>query len=172
MLPDNDGVMEEQLMAVANLLRAALRSEPSPKREEKAGPLPDPAHPAHSDPLSAANIDASLDRVAKQGAKAFAEASPSQLAGLCDPVIDAAQQQEERREGRADTERMDFLENNPAKLECYDIPTGGDDVEIGWRVIEYHMSKPYEREIGRGNTARDAIDAARESGRQEKEEAK
>lgn len=52
-----------------------------------------------------------------------------------------------------DAARIDFIENNT----CYN----DHDDDVYWNVIEHHMAAPIEREIGWGNTARQAIDAAR-----------
>ena len=61
-----------------------------------------------------------------------------------------------------DGKRLDFIENNTVDLRCHDAPTaGGDDADVVWNVIEHHMAEPHEREIGWGNNAREAIDAAR-----------
>lgn len=51
----------------------------------------------------------------------------------------------------------------PARSNATIIP-GVDDADVGWRVIEYHMAKPHEREIGRGRTPREAIDDAMSQG--------
>lgn len=59
-----------------------------------------------------------------------------------------------------DAERLEFIENGTVDLRCHSAPTGGDDFDIYWNVIEHHMAEPNEREIGWGNTARQAIDAA------------
>lgn len=59
-----------------------------------------------------------------------------------------------------DAERLEFIENSTVDLRCHSAPTGGDDSDIHWNVIEHHMAAPNEREIGWGNTARQAIDAA------------
>lgn len=65
------------------------------------------------------------------------------------------------REAEKDTARLKKLEDECLTLECYDSPTpGGDDGEVMWRVIEYHMQKPRERYIGFGNTPRKALDDA------------
>lgn len=32
-------------------------------------------------------------------------------------------------------------------LRCFDIPTGGDDADIGWRVIGHYQAEPHERVI-------------------------
>ena len=64
---------------------------------------------------------------------------------------------------REDTERLDWLRDNSCDLRCIDVPTGFDDYSIQWRVIEHHMAKPHEREIGRSfeDDPRAAIDHAR-----------
>lgn len=57
----------------------------------------------------------------------------------------------------ADGERLDWLESEADDLRT--VTTGEDDYD--WIVISHHMAKPHEREVGRANTARAAIDAAR-----------
>lgn len=61
----------------------------------------------------------------------------------------------------ADKARLDEVESNCWDVRCYNIPIGGgDDADIGWEVIEHHMSKPHERQIALGKTPRAAIDSA------------
>jgi protein-tyrosine-phosphatase len=62
-----------------------------------------------------------------------------------------------------DTARLDWLRDETCDLRCIDIPTGAGDSEVRWVVVQHHMSKPNEREIGRSVTEepREAIDAAR-----------
>jgi len=67
----------------------------------------------------------------------------------------------ENAELRKDKERLKALEANCWGLIPVDEPTGGDDTEIVWQVVEYHMAKPYERQLGYGRTPREAIDAAK-----------
>lgn len=55
-----------------------------------------------------------------------------------------------------DAERLDWLDSEADDLRA--VTTGEDDYD--WVVISHHMAKPHEREIGRGKTARAAIDAA------------
>jgi hypothetical protein len=48
-------------------------------------------------------------------------------------------------------------------VRCVSLPTaGGDDADIGWKVIEHHMAKPYERVVGENfnDDVRAAITAA------------
>lgn len=52
------------------------------------------------------------------------------------------------------------LECNSCDLRCVNVPTGGDDFERVWNVIEHHMDAPHERIIGFGRTAIDALDSA------------
>ncbi|MBR8409787.1 hypothetical protein [Burkholderia cenocepacia] len=62
-----------------------------------------------------------------------------------------------------DTDRLNWLRDETCDLRCIDIPTGAGDGEVQWVVVQHHMSKPHEREIGRSNKEepREAIDAAR-----------
>jgi len=32
-------------------------------------------------------------------------------------------------------------------LRCFDMPTGGDDADIGWRVVGHWMAEPHERTV-------------------------
>lgn len=71
---------------------------------------------------------------------------------------------DEARQDREDAERLDELLERSWKLEPFEIPTpGGDDADVGWRVIEFHRTKPYERIVAEVYTddPRAAIDAAR-----------
>lgn len=71
-------------------------------------------------------------------------------------------QSPEVRAMRKDAERLNLLRDGSLDLRCFNVPTGGDDCEIHWRVIEHHMAEPREREIGRSysDDPREAIDAA------------
>jgi len=62
-----------------------------------------------------------------------------------------------------DTRRLDWLREETCDLRCINVPTGGDDYEVRWNVIQHHMAKPHERVIGESFTddPRDAIDDAR-----------
>ena len=61
-----------------------------------------------------------------------------------------------------DTKLLNFLRDECCDLRCDSSPTGGDDSEVYWKVIEHHMAKPHEREIGRSyrDEPRQAIRAA------------
>ncbi|MDW9253148.1 hypothetical protein C7S16_6604 [Burkholderia thailandensis] len=71
--------------------------------------------------------------------------------------------QPEPRAEVTDTQRLDWLRDECCDLRSVSVPTGGDDYEVNWIVIQHHMIAPHEREIGRGfsDDPRDAIDAAR-----------
>ncbi|MCA8198315.1 nuclear transport factor 2 family protein [Burkholderia vietnamiensis] len=71
--------------------------------------------------------------------------------------------QPEPRAEVTDTMRLDWLRDETCDLRCIDIPTGAGDSEVRWVVVQHHMSKPHEREIGRSHSEdpREAIDAAR-----------
>lgn len=60
----------------------------------------------------------------------------------------------------AEDDYLSILAGQCWDLRCIDIPTGGDDSDIAWIVIEHHMAKPHERQIGHGRTPKEAIDAA------------
>lgn len=62
----------------------------------------------------------------------------------------------------ADTRRIDALRDESWDLRCFSMPTGGDDADIGWRVIGHWQAKPHEREVGVAYTddPRAAIDDA------------
>jgi len=62
-----------------------------------------------------------------------------------------------------DKARLDALAGESWDLRCFDVPTGGDDADIGWRVIGHWMAEPRERIIGEvyHDNPRAAIDQAR-----------
>ena len=59
-----------------------------------------------------------------------------------------------------DAEMLNFLDNEANELRT--VATAEDDFD--WVVISNHIDKPHERELGRGKTARAAIDAAMKKG--------
>ncbi|MXN29192.1 hypothetical protein [Delftia sp. CH05] len=78
-----------------------------------------------------------------------AQAAPAAPAA---PAVDASD----------DKALLDFLRDTSCDLRSIDVPTGGDDSDVHWRVIEHYMSEPREREIGRSwsDDPREAIRAA------------
>ena len=65
-----------------------------------------------------------------------------------------------------DTQLLNWLRDECCDLRCISVPTGGDDYDVRWVVIQHHMAEPREREIGESFTddPRDAIRAARTRG--------
>jgi len=69
---------------------------------------------------------------------------------------------------RADRDRLNSVRDESWDLRCFNIPTpGGDDADIGWRVVEHHSVSPHERVIAivYHDDPRAAIDAARAEAR-------
>lgn len=63
-----------------------------------------------------------------------------------------------------DRDRLNAVVDGSWGLRCFEIPTpGGDDADIGWRVIEHHIAAPHERVVAEVfyDSPRAAIDAAR-----------
>lgn len=58
-------------------------------------------------------------------------------------------------------ERWKWLEEELCDLRCVSEPTGGDDCDVAWVVIEHYEAAPQERQIGYGRTPQEAIDDAR-----------
>lgn len=81
-----------------------------------------------------------------------------------DRLIDSVFHPGQAQQDADDSARLDWLRDNSCDLRCIDVPTGGDDSDVHWVVIEHHMAKPHEREIGRSfsDEPREAIDAARQ----------
>lgn len=46
-----------------------------------------------------------------------------------------------------DTALLDAMAAESMDLRCFDIPTGQGDADVGWRVIQHHMSEPTERVV-------------------------
>lgn len=49
------------------------------------------------------------------------------------------------------------LENRSCDLRCRNVPTGGDDYDVEWFVVEHYMEQPQEREIGSGRNVMMAL---------------
>ena len=47
----------------------------------------------------------------------------------------------ELAELRADKRRLDWLGNEYVFTEPFDMPTGGGDADVGWRLAQEHMGK-------------------------------
>ncbi|KAB2783719.1 hypothetical protein [Brucella anthropi] len=48
---------------------------------------------------------------------------------------------------KLDGNLLDALQHQSWDLHCFDIPTGGDDADIGWRIVGHWQAKPHERTI-------------------------
>lgn len=68
----------------------------------------------------------------------------------------------------ADKTRLDLLRDESWDLRCFPVPTGGDDADIGWRVVGHWMAEPCERVIAEvyHDDPRAAIDATRTGGQE------
>lgn len=62
------------------------------------------------------------------------------------PIADAA------RDVLGDSKMIDWLRDETCDLRCINVPTGGDDCDVRWAVIQHHMAEPHEHEIGRSFT--------------------
>lgn len=63
---------------------------------------------------------------------------------------------------QADSDLLDAIKHNSWDLRCFDIPTGGDDADIGWRIVGHWQAKPHERTVAEvfSDNPRAAIRAA------------
>lgn len=62
--------------------------------------------------------------------------------------------------GGGEAEALKWLEDECLDLRCINVPTGGDDYDVAWRVIEHFQAEPTEREVGYGSTPMEAIRTA------------
>lgn len=59
--------------------------------------------------------------------------------------IDAILSQAQAREKEIDL--FEVLRDESWDLRCFPVPTGGDDADIGWRVVGHWMAEPRERVV-------------------------
>lgn len=59
-----------------------------------------------------------------------------------------------------ETAWLNVIEENSWDLRCTSAPTGGDDYDVLWHVIEHHMAEPHEREVGSGMSPLSALEVA------------
>lgn len=64
---------------------------------------------------------------------------------VCDNQLASLRQQ--LAEAREDGKLFNTLVSNSWDLRCISVPTGGDDYDIDWLVIEHHQAEPHERTI-------------------------
>ena len=58
-----------------------------------------------------------------------------------------AKAEAENKQLRADTKLLDAIQHESWDLRCFNIPTGGDDCDIGWSVIGHWQAEPHERVV-------------------------
>lgn len=61
---------------------------------------------------------------------------------------------------QTDTALLDFLEGECLDLRAITVRLSGEDADVAWVVIQRYIAAPKEREIGTGNTPREAVSAA------------
>ncbi len=76
----------------------------------------------------------------------------------CDELRKATQCNEQS--GEQLSQALEIIEQNCWDLRCVDIPTGADDADIGWQIIEHHMAPPKERIVGYGKSPMEALNEA------------
>lgn len=62
--------------------------------------------------------------------------------------------------GAGPCDRLKFIEDECLDVRCINEPTGGDDYDVGWIVIEHYEAEPQERRVGYGRSPAEAIDEA------------
>lgn len=79
-------------------------------------------------------------------------------------VARAKKAEAELAAAKLDCDLLDALQLQSWDLRCFDIPTGGDDADIGWRIIGHWQAKPHERTVAEvfSDNPRAAIRAALE----------
>jgi hypothetical protein len=50
-----------------------------------------------------------------------------------------------------------IIEDSCWDIRCRDVPTGGDDYDIVWDIIEHYQAAPKERVVGTGRSPREAL---------------
>jgi len=58
-----------------------------------------------------------------------------------------ARMEAENERLRADAKLLDAIQHESWDLRCFNIPTGGDDCDIGWSVISHWQAEPHERVV-------------------------
>ena len=76
-------------------------------------------------------------------------------------IADGIQCNEQDGQGLSgDDKWLEIIEDNCWDIRCVNVPTGGDDYDVGWRVIEHYMAEPNERIIGHGSSPLKALNDA------------
>lgn len=58
-----------------------------------------------------------------------------------------AKAEAENEQLRSDAKLLDAIQHESWDLRCFNIPTGGDDCDIGWSVIGHWQTEPHERVV-------------------------
>lgn len=58
-----------------------------------------------------------------------------------------AKAEAENEQLRSDAKLLDAIQHESWDLRCFNIPTGGDDCDIGWSVIGHWQAEPHERVV-------------------------
>ena len=90
-------------------------------------------------------------------------ASPSMLADCAYKAADRIDELERQfAEARKDQARLDTISNEYLQIEAFEIPTGSDDADIGWRIYQSYCGEENPRLIVEQyeDDLRQAIDAA------------
>ena len=62
--------------------------------------------------------------------------------------------------GSRERDLLAVMEEEHWTVRSVDVPTGGDDSDVAWEVVEHHMADPQERVIASGKSPRAALLAA------------
>lgn len=166
----------EETLDQANYLKRAI-IELDIHKDEVPAPSPAPDHAARDVPKLAINLtsiadasvradgtDIPLGEIVRKAAATLLSLSAEterlredmmaaqnalghEIRIKCD-VVSALREAEARmREMEADSKLLDVLQCESWDLRCFDIQTGGDDADVGWRVIGHWQAKPHERVI-------------------------
>ena len=96
--------------------------------------------------------DSGVARTVSSNDMALIVAAVNALPALCVAADERDALREERDRMREDADLVGALRDNSWDLRCFDIPTGGGDADIGWRVIGHYMAAPNERVIAEVHT--------------------
>jgi hypothetical protein len=100
----------------------------------------------------AALTDAPWDREgklerARQEARLGHHSDAAEMRAALLPTTPAPTSDGALREALSDTLLLDALREQSWDLRCFDRPTGGDDADIGWRVVGHWQAEPHERTV-------------------------
>ncbi|WP_347271192.1 DUF3850 domain-containing protein [Rhizorhabdus histidinilytica] len=129
------------------------------------GPLPSPTDTASGDDEMIRQLERLRDKAPGYG-MSFMRRGPGGASGAelslygpraeaamwlidnADKVIAALASTPQPASAETDARLLDVLRDESWDLRCFNIPTGGGDADIGWRVIGHWMAEPCERVMG------------------------